>query len=66
MSNNYLIFDMNISLMYSSAEHHASNYAECAVQTVKKIMHKSQDDHWEISLLEYLLTLIRPEGEKSP
>ena len=68
MSNNFSTFckDMNTSLTYSSAEHHSSNYAERAVQTVKKLMQKSQGDHWEISLLEYLMTPIRLQGDKSP
>ena len=60
MSNNFASFckGLNISLTYSSAEHHSSNYAERAVQTVKNIMNKSQGDHWELSLLEYLMTPI--------
>ena len=37
MSNNFASFcrDLNISLTYSSAKHHSTNYAEHAVQTVK-------------------------------
>ena len=54
MSNNFASFckGLNISLTYGSAEHHSSNYAGHAVQTVKNIMNKSQGDHWELSLLE--------------
>ena len=69
MSNNFASFckGLNISLTYSSAEHHPSNYAERAVQTVKIIMNKSQGDHWELSLLEYLMTPIRLQGDdRSP
>ena len=69
MSNNFASFckGLNISLTYSSAEHHSSNYAERAVQTVKNIMNKSQGNHWEISLLEYLMTPIRLQGDdRSP
>ena len=44
MSNNFASFckGLNISLTYSSAEHHSSNYAEYAVQTVKNITYKSK------------------------
>ena len=65
MSNNFTNFcrGLNISLTYSNAEHHSSNYAECAVQTVKNIMNKSQSDHWEFLLLEYLMTPIRLQGD---
>ena len=69
MSNNFASFckGLNISLTYSSAEHHSSNYAERAIQTVKNIMNKSQGDRWELSLLEYLMTPIRLQGdERSP
>ena len=69
MSNNFASFckGLNISLTYSSAEHHSSNYAERAMQTVKNIMNKSQGDHWELSLLEYLMTPIRLQGDdRSP
>ena len=58
--------DLNINLTYSSAEHHSSNYAERAVQTVKNLMRKSEGDHWEIALLEYLMTPIRHQGDRSP
>ena len=48
--------ELNITLTYSSTEHHSSNYTECAVQTVKHIMGKSEGDHWEISSPEYMNT----------
>ena len=69
MSNNFASFckGLNISLTYSSAEHHSSNYAERAMQTVKNIMNKSQGGHWELLLLEYLMTPIRLQGDdRSP
>ena len=64
MSSQFADFckDVNVTLTYSSAEHHSSNYAERAVQTVKNIMRKSEGDHWEISLLEYLMTPIQVPG----
>ena len=69
MSNNFTSFckGLNISLTYRSAEHHSSNYAERAIQTVKNIMNKSQGDHWELLLSEYLMTPIRLQGDdRSP
>ena len=47
MSSQFADFckDVNVTLTYSSAEHHSSNYAERAVQTVKNIMRKSEGDH---------------------
>ena len=35
-------------------------------KTVKNIMRKSDGDHWEIPLLEYLMTPIRCQGDRSP
>ena len=58
--------DLNINLTYSSAVHYSSYYVERAVQTVKNLMRKSEGDHWEIALLEYLLTPIRHQGDRSP
>ena len=65
MSNNFASFckGLNISLTYSSTENHSSIYAKHAVQTVKNIMNKCQADHWELSLLEYLMTPIRLQGD---
>ena len=43
---------LNIKVTYSSAEHHSSNYAERAVQTVKNFMKRNYHE-WRLSLLEY-------------
>ena len=68
MSSQFADFckEVNVTLTYGSAEHHSSNYAERAVQTVKNIMRKSEGDRWEISLLESLMTPIRCQGDRSP
>ena len=45
---------LNIKLSFSSAEHHSSNHAERAVQTVKNAMKKS--NNWYLALLEIMMT----------
>ena len=52
---------LNIKVTYSSAEHHSSNYAERAVQTVKNFMKRNYME-WRLSLLEYLMTPVRLQG----
>ena len=52
---------LNIKVTYSSAEHHSSNYAERAVQTVKNFMKRNYSE-WRLSLLEYLMTPVRLQG----
>ena len=49
---------LNISFTLSSAFHHSSNPAECAVKTVKSLMKKylAANTSWHIALLEYLST----------
>ena len=66
LSSQFADFCKEVNVTYSSAEHHSSNYAERALQTVKNIMCKSDSDHWETSLLEYLMTPIRCQGDRSP
>ena len=52
---------LNMSLTFSSSEHHSSNYAERSIRTVKDFMKKSNE--WPICLLEYHLTPIRLQGQ---
>ena len=49
---------LNIDLSYSSAYHHSSNPAECAICTVKNLMKRCYhaNESWRLSLLEYLTT----------
>ena len=49
---------LNISVTLSSAFHHSSNPAECAVKTVKSLMKRclAANTLWHIALLEYLST----------
>ena len=52
---------LNMSLTFSSSEHHSSNYAERSIRTVKDFMKKSNE--WPVCLLEYHLTPIRLQGQ---
>ena len=52
---------LNMSLTFSSSEHHSSNYAERSIRTVKDFMKKSNE--WPICLLEYHLIPIRLQGQ---
>ena len=49
---------LNIDLFYSSAYHHSSNPAECAICTVKNLMKRCYhaNGSWRLTLLEYLAT----------
>ena len=49
---------LNIDLSYSSAYHHSSNLAECAICTVKNLMKwcYHANESWRLALLEYFAT----------
>ena len=55
---------LNIKVTYSSVEHHSSNYAERAVQTVKNFMKRNYNE-LKLSLLEYLMTPVRLQGSNN-
>ena len=56
---------LDLQLSYSSAYHHSSNLAECAICTVKGLMKKciAAKQSWRLALLEYLAT---PLDGKTP
>ena len=56
--------DLGIKMSYSSAYHHSSNQAECAVRTIKDLMKHchSIGVSWRLAFIEFLSTP-SPDGK---